>query len=329
MWEQTWVLPVEGFVLGVEDVLPAGVALSADGSELVATVAGVDLDLSLAAMCPACIPLDGSTAPKPAFSYTTATTTSLPADLVSASLSGGELALRLAHSLSFDPLRPASDPAAERGFLIVEITSGSAVVARDSISGDDVAFDASTVLQPILLIRTVEATGAVEIEVMIHSPAGDSTQVDTADTLGLRLFPSTVTLSQATVQAGAIAVNALAAEMDLSGFDSVLVARVQRGALRLDVTNPFGIEGTVDLVFDFGGTAIRKSMALASGPSTITVAFTGTELRDMLAAGSVAVSAQGTLAAPDGTMTVRPTDALVMESMVELVILVGGGEGGT
>ena len=55
--------------------------------------------------------------------------------------------------------------------------------------------------------------------------------------------------------------------------------------------------------------------------------FTATELRTLIGAGSVEVTAQGSLSASDGTITLQPGTTLVMESTFELVVLVGG-EGG-
>lgn len=327
MWEQTWALPGEDIIVGPADVLPATVSVTADGTAFETVAPGTDIQLSVGQMCSACQALDGSTAPKPAFTYTFNTTTSLPSELVSASVTGDQFALRLAHDLSFDPLRPSSDPADPRGYLLVEISSAGAVLARDSISGDDVAFDASVVLTPVLPIQPADATSTLDIDLTIFSPAGDDVQVDASDTLGIEVQPATVTFSEVTVQATGIAVDAIAAELDFAGVDSTLVDRIQSGVLRLEVDNPLDLQGTLDLDFDTGSQTTHKSLALAPGQSTLVLDFTATELRTLIGAGSVEVTAQGSLSASDGTITLQPGTTLVMESTFELVVLVGG-EGG-
>lgn len=326
MWEQTWVVPGETIVVGVASLLPAGVTLSADSTAFVATVPGFDIDMSLGEMCPDCGPLHGTTADKPAFSHTVTTTAALPEALISAALTGDRLDVRLAHDLSFDPLRPSSDAAAERGHIVIEVASGGNVVARDSLSGDDVAFTAAAPLEPTLSVNAVEVSNVLDVSMMIYSPAGDPVEIDTSDTLGLSLLPATVTLAEATLEATGIAVDAPAATLELD-VDSALVSRVQRGALQLEVENPFSVEGTLDLEFDLGTATMQRSVALVAGESSVSVEFTGAELRDLLGAGSVSVTAQGTLAAPDGTLTVSPGQELVIASLFEIVVLVGGSEG--
>ena len=99
------------------------------------------------------------------------------------------------------------------------------------------------------------------------------------------------------------------------------------GALRLDISNPFDLEGTLQLEFDLGTSTIQKSFVLAPGESSASMEFTGDELQDLLEAGTVAVTASGTLGADGGTITVQPDDTMTMSSRLELVILVGGSNG--
>lgn len=329
MWEQTWVVPGENITLGVAEVLPAGVSVSADGSEFVTTVPATGVVATLGEMCADCSGMNGMVVPKPAFSHTVTTVTTLPAALVSASLTGEQFALDLDHDLSFDPLRPSAAADAERGYLLFEVSSDGAVIARDSISGDDQAFPAGVTLGLIVPAQPVDITRTLDVAVTIYSPAGDEVEIDTTDRVSIQLLPSTVSMSQATIEASSIAVNAAAAELDLAGVDSTLVSRVRSGALRLDMMNPFEVEGTLSLDFDVGSRTFQKSLPVVPGASSVAVDFTGAELQDLLAAGNVAVTAAGTLSAPGGTLTLFPEDTMLMESLLELVILVGGSEGGS
>ncbi|MBW3552528.1 MAG: hypothetical protein KY466_03405 [Gemmatimonadetes bacterium] len=327
MWEQTWMVPGEEITVGVADVLPAGVSVSADGSEFETTVPATGFVATLGEMCPDCNAVNGLFVTKPAFTYTRTMMTSLPASLLAASLTGDQFVLDLTHDLSFDPLRPGSATDAERGYVLFEVSSNGAVVARDSISGDDQAFPAGLSLGVILPTRAVDIAGSFDVVVTIYSPAGDPVQIDTSDTATIQLLPSTLSMSQATIEAGALAVSAVAAELDLSRLDSALVSRVQSGALRLDISNPFEVDGTLSLDFDLGSGTLRKSLPVAAGASSPSIAFTGAELQDLLAAGTVTVTAGGILSAPGGALTLFPDETMILESLLELVILVGGSGG--
>lgn len=327
MWEQTWMVAGEAITLGVAEVLPPGVTVTPDGSAFETTVPGTGVVATLGEMCADCRAVNGLIVAKPAFSDTLTVSTSLTEALVAASIAGDQFVLDMEHDLSFDPLRPSSAADAERGHLVIEISSGGAIVARDSISGNEQAFPAGAPLGAVLPILPVEVTGTLDVIMMIYSPAGDAVEIDTSDSLAVQLLPATITMSQATIEAGAIAVNAVAAELDVTGLDPALVSRVQSGALRLEIANPFEIQGNLSLDFDVGAGTIRKSLPVAAGASSVLIEFAGAELQDLLAAGSVPVTAGGTLSAPAGTLTLFPDDTLIMESLLELVILVGGSEG--
>ena len=322
MWEQTWVVPGEDIVVGVADVLPAGVGLTAAGDAFEATIDGMSVTLTLGDMCTNCAALNGLTMPKPSFEHTFTTTLSLPASVQSATTTGDAFSVSATHDLSFDPIRPGA--ASERGFLIIEVSSDGAVVARDSISGDDVAFPAGVALERTLPIGSVDVTDPLDVRVVIHSPVGDETEIDTSEALTVELQPAVVTFSEATVAVDEIVVDAAAAELDLSGVDVELSDRIQSGGLALDIDNPFGLEGTIDLAFDLGSSTLEKSVVLVPGASSVSVVFTAAELQAILEAGIVDVRAIGTLGAPTGVITVRPGQAMVMESLLEVVILVGG-----
>lgn len=325
MWEQTWAVEGEDIVLGAAELLPAGVTVSPDGTEFQAQTGSAGISATLGEMCPTCG--DQVTTPKPAFTHTIALTAALPAALISASATGEAFAVELAHNLGFDPLRPSSAAGAERGFIVIEVTSGGALVGRDSISGDDTAFGSSNVLTPVVPIQPVNVTNVLDIDVLVYSPAGDSAFLQSSDTLGIQLLPSNVTASEVTVEAAALTVDAPAAQLSLAGVDSAMVSRVQSGALRLNVANPFDLTGTLDVRFEMGTESIQKSLTLSTGTYSTSIDFTGAEIRTLLATGDVPVTAAGTLSAADGALTLRPTDVLVMESLLELVILVGGSPG--
>lgn len=328
-WEQEWQVPVpvDSLQVSVAELLPPTVTVSEDGSAFLATVPGITARFALASMCGACAGVSGWAPVKPAFEDTLTTTSPLPADLVAASLTGGDVTLRVSHGFDFDPLRPASDPAAERGFMVVVVRSAGGVVARDSISGDDTAFPAGVTLTPTLAVAPIDVAGELAIEIRIHSPTGDGATLSATDELVVTLEPTTVSISEATVALADQAVGPEARAVDLP-VDSALVERVRSGALLVAVENPFDVAGQLDLAFQLPGRAIRKSVPLEAGTYQERVGFTGQEIRDILGEEDVQVLVEGAVRSADGTVTVRPGQEMAFRLEFEVVILVGSAEEG-
>lgn len=329
MWEQTWQVSGETIELSVAELLPAGVELNNDSTAFVAQAPGASVTFSLAEMCPECSAANGLIVPKPEFSDTITTTTTLPADLVSATLSGGAFSATMEHDFNFDPLRPSSDPTAERGFIGITITSSGNTVADTLVHGDDQAFEAGIPLSLVLGIQPVDVTNDLNIEVRIYSPAGDNTVIDTSDTLGIAFAPSTIEIAEATVTASAITLDPTVTEMDFGGMeaDSPVLERIQSGALLFEVHNPFSVTGTLDLEFQLATGTIQRSLSIDQGDYTARINFTGDELREILGSESASIVASGNVAAAGGTVTVNPTQELILDNRFELVVLVGGLDG--
>lgn len=328
-WEQEWQVPVpvDSLQVSVAELLPPTVGVTEDGSAFTATIPGLTARFALSRMCEACAGYSGDVPVKPAFEDTMTTTSPLPTDVVAASLTGGQVTLRVSHSFDFDPLRPASDPAAERGFMVLTVSSAGVMVVRDSISGHDTAFPAGVTLASELAVAPVDVAGELAIEIRIYSPEGDGTTVSVRDELLVTLEPTTVAISEATVALADQAVGPEARTVDLP-VDSALVERVQSGALLVAVQNPFDVTGQLDLAFQLPGRAIRKSVALQAGTSEERVGFTGQELRDILGETDVQVLVEGAVQSADGTVTVRPGQQIAFGLEFEVIILVGSAEEG-
>lgn len=326
-FEQVWVVPVERIAINVAELLPDGITLSDDSTAFEVQAPAASVSLSLLELCGnPCLLASGFEAPKPEFTDTLRTTTTLPADLISASLAGGALDATLAHSFSFDPLRPSADTTAARGYIVVRVTSNGNEVAFDSIDGADQAFPASIALTPSLGVQPVVANDTVEMEIAIHSPAGDSTLIDSSDTLGISFAASTLLIDETTISATGIDIDSVSTEMDFGDVDSATVSRVQRGALRFGVSNPFTLSGTLDMTFRGDFQTIQHSLTLEEGNYGERLEFTGDEVRAILGSDSVETVSSGSVSADDGTVTVSPLDALTLDSEFELVILVGPTE---
>lgn len=323
-WDQTWVVPVERVEIGVAELLPVGVTLNDDSTAFLAETPAASIALSLAELCGTpCVLAAGLRAPKPEFSDTLTTEIPLPDDLVSATLSGGSFDATIAHSFNFDPLRPSSDPAAERGHIVIRITSAGNVIASDSIDGADQAFPESVTLTPSLAVQPVQVDDTVAVAVVLFSPEGDSTTVSVTDTAGLTFAPSIVEIAEVTVAATDLPVDTVETTMTFGGVDSTALERVQSGALRFDVRNPFAVTGTLDMAFGGGFPTIEHQLAIREGDYEGRLDFSGDEVREILRSESVDVLATGQVAAADGTLTVTPPDVLILGSEFEVVVRVG------
>lgn len=327
-WDQTWVVPGAAIAVSVAELLPPGVGLNGDGTAFVTDVPGSSVQFSLNDMCPTtCAPLDGLVAPKPEFSDTISTSTSLPADLVTATLSGGSFGGSMAHNFNFDPLRPSSDPDNPRGFITIKVTSDGNLVAGDSIHGDDQAFPGGSGLALDLAVQPVDITNELDIEIVIYSPAGDPVLIETDDTLGVGIATSTIEIAEITVAAGSITVPPDTIPAEFGGIDASLVERIQSGALRFDVRNPFTVTGSLDVEFRSDGfDPIQRSLSIMQGDYEDRIEFSTSELRSILGAEDLSVVTAGTVGSASGTITVTPAQELSMENEFELVVLIGPTE---
>lgn len=324
-WDQTWVVPVASIVIGASDLLPEGVDVNQDTSAFVAETPEASIHATLAEVCTTCIIVNGLRTAKPEFADTLTTGTTLPAEVVSATLVGGAFDVVVGHNLNFDPLRPSADPAAPRGYMVFRVTSSGAVVAYDSISGDDTAFPGGTTLTPDLTVRPVEVSNTIDIEIYIYSPEGDSVTVQASDTAGITLRPSTVEISEVVLDAASITVDPVHATMDFSGVDATAIDHVQSGALLVAVANPWDVSGTLDVTLQPPFPSIQRSLTLSPGTSQDRLDLGAGEIRAILTAGEVGVRATGTVTST-GAVVVTPSQQLAVDSNLELVVLIGDTE---
>jgi hypothetical protein len=323
-WEQTWVLPAEAVSIAVADVLPAGIGVTADRSAFLATTTAVNLSVTLDEMCPPCTPFEGLVVPKPAFTTTLPGTAALPADLLGAALAGGSVEVTLEHTFSFDPIRPAG-AGGPMGHIVLTVTSNGAVVARDSVSGNDRAFPAHSPLRATIPVAQVTVSNELAFEVRIYSPEGPPTLIRSSDRLTVHVAPSELRIAQATVRATGLEVAPTRESLALD-VDTTMIDRIQRGAIRFHVQNPWELNGTLGVRFELEGRAIERTLPVQPGSFRHRIEFTGQELRDILGAPNVDLVTWGTVSAPGGAVTVRPDQVLVLETEFELVILVGSRE---
>jgi hypothetical protein len=294
------------------------VTVNAAGDAFVLSLGATTFSQTLGQMCGAvCTVVNGQTVPKPAFTTSFGSTISLPANVAAATLSGGQISVVLTQNLGFDPLRPSSTA---RGYVVVTATSGSVTLAKDSIPGETTPFASGSTLT-----RTLSPVGAVSgpitVDVKVFSPAGDPVTVDVSRSVSVTATPVQLRVSQASVSVTNLSVTGQQATLDLGSVDQAVSDHTKAGALLLDIANPFGVGGTMNVVINAPGAAITKQLTLsASATSTARVELTGSEIQSILGKNPVTVTVRGTVSSPSGTATVRPGQTVSIGTRLELTI---------
>lgn len=317
-WDTRWLMALDSTRISVAALLPSGVTVTADGSAFQLDLPAVTLRRTLRQMCgDPCVAAAGSTVPKPAFTTSFGTQIDLPADVASATLIAGQLQVRLSHDLAFDPIRPS---ATARGYILMTATSGGRVVARDSIPGQTVAFGPGVVLQRTAQILPGPIAPPIQVTVTVFSPAGDPVRVNPDQAITIVFTPQQARVSQASIRVANRTVNASQVEVDLQELDDGIVDQVRDGALRVEVTNPFQITGTLLVTISWPGGTLQKSVAIAPGFTEYRIPLSAAEIQSFLRQPSVLVAISGVVTAQGATLSVVPGQVMAINPMLELTI---------
>ena len=327
---QTWNLPVATTRISVASLLPAGVAIYStpasnppDSRAFTVNVNGISLSRRIGAYCPLCQSLNGTTAPKPAFTINpdTGSTVSLPANVVSASLLGGTVTYTVNNGLSFDPLRVSANLANPQGRIIVVVRSGSVVFARDTVKGETQTLPATTgTLTRVLNLQSGPISNSITVDLEVQSPAGDNTFINANSNLGmtatvtwLRVGAVTVNVPSATLNSGS------PQEIDVGDLDESMLERVLGGGVEMTVTNPFAVAGSLNVVFNTTpGPNVSKAATLnaVTTPQTISVTFDSTQMfRILHSQPSATLSMTGTVSS-GAPITVTPKQVISMSNRI-------------
>ena len=330
-WETRWVIRSETTTIPVASLFPSEVREV--GNEFELAFLGGAISRTLGDICPACTPFNGAVVPKPAFTAVLESNVPFPVDLDSLALTRGSLQVRITNRLGFDPIRPSADPSAARGYMTILISNGSTVLARHDIDGAIVAFAPGATLDrrvdfsAAALPRTIG--GSVRFDVTIHSPQGDPVTINTSEFILVEAAQASIGASWAKVRVQDRHVAAGAITLDLAGVDDEVSARVQRGALLLDLENPFAVGGTLTATLAAPGITLVRSLPVVPGSSTVTLEFTGTELRSLFGPAPATLSVSGPVSAsPAGAVTVRPGQVLTAAGRLELHLTTNTPEDG-
>jgi hypothetical protein len=319
--EQRWLVPAQSTRIAVSNLLPAGVGILPDSSAFTVNVSAVTVTRSLAQDCAACVAANGTTTPKPAFTAMASAGSSLPAGIVSATLTGGVLQLVATNNYNFDPLRPS---ATARGYAVAVVTNDGVQIGKDSVNGADVAFPpGGTLTRNISVSGAVTSNAPAVVQITLFSPDGDPVAMDASRTIVVTVTPSGLTVASASVSVSNKAVSSVTT-MDLSGIDESITKRVDAGALQLDVDNPFNVAGTLTLQFSpSGGQPLSRSVALVSGISHPVISFTQAELQQLLGH-TVTLTLSGPVSSTGGAVAVSPKQTVVVTTRLDISLHTGG-----
>lgn len=323
--ESRWVVPAEETRFGVSQLLPGEVRLTPDSSAFLVDFDTVRFSESLSALCPACLLADGATVPKPPFLHSFGDAVDFPSRVSAVEVLDGQVALELVNGLNFDPLRPGAGLA---GTLTVTLTdpSDGDVLGALLVDGAQTAFSPGDTLRPVIALAAATIEGSIAATVTIDSPAGDPITIDASLALEATAAPRNVRVASVRVDVSGESVTLDPVLLDVEGVGVDVADRVVEGAFIVDVTNPFGVGGTFDLTID-GPTImpIQRSVAIGAEPSsTVTIDFSGAEIRSFLGQPGVILSGGAVVDPAAGIITLGPGQELVLEARLDLTLRIGG-----
>ena len=319
-----WVVPTQSSRITVGSLLPNGVTILPDNSGFTVAIPNSTVTRTLSQDCSACAASNGLTAPKPAFVGTASLSASLPVEITSSALVGGTLQVVISHNYTFDPLRPNAAASGAKGYAVITVSNGTTVIGKDSIDGTTTALPPNTpVTRSIPLSGAITGSSPVTATVVINSPLGDPVLIDASRTLSATSSAVGLKVASANVTVVGRQFNSTSS-IDLSGIDSTVTNHVQNGALVLTLVNPFAVTSTLTVKFSpQGGQTITRTLPLAAGNSTVRMDFTAAELKSLLGH-NVALVYTGAVTATAASVTISPTQAVVITTRLDITLQVGG-----
>lgn len=339
-FEETWNLPGPDTRMSVANLLPSGntVTILPDSSAFALTIDSTQITRVVGSDCAQCVTLNGTNAPKPAFTLLAGNSTALPTDIVAAAITSGTLNIRLVNNMSFDPLYIDTIPGGPtdpdgrttQGYMVIVVRSGSTVLAVDSVRGAKVASGTQDapfpklggVLNRIIPLATGTVTNTLQVDVTVNSPLGDHNEFINANgTLD-------ATASVPSINVGSVDMNVPSRTFDSGGADSVEMPftgdMVVGLGLDMTITNPFPtVTGTLSLVFAWGpgpSQQISKPVALPSGTALRSISLDSAEVQQLLNGGDkVSMKLTGGVSSAS-PITVTPKQEVKVSNRVTLKV---------
>jgi hypothetical protein len=331
-FEQQWNLPADSTLISVGTLLPPSVSIYSTPGSMPPDSSAFQLTMSLLPIsrrvgddCAQCQTLDGQTTIKPAFVLASGSTTSLPTEVVSGTLVGGQVTVQVSNTLSFDPLRVKTGPGAQ-GFMLIVLRSGSLVIARDSVNGATTSFPPGTVLSRPLTLQSAVVSGVVSVDLVVNSPAGDyNVFIDASGRLDATSVVQDFRLASARISVTSRPLVSPGTDsIPLDDIDASISDRVVAAALDMTISNPFDVAGDVDVQFGYAPSqAISKTIALPTGTDQVrSVSLDQTELRTLFGQ-KVGLRVNG-LVSSAAPIDITPKQIVSIANRLRLTILTAG-----
>ena len=324
-FQPRFVVPSETTTLPVTQLLPSSITVVNGTFQLALTPATINR--TLAQLCSCVVPA-GTPVPYPGFTATVATEIALPAEVASAALASGSIALSVQNTFGFDPLNPPG--ATTAGNMVATIRSGTTTLGTTTITGP---FASGTTKNATVALTPATISGPITISIAITSPAGgllpsNFVTANANGALNVTATPQAIAISSANVAVSNKQISVEAVTLDLSDIDEDIASHAVSGAIILKMSNPFSVGGTLQLRIQGNGVNITKNVTVAAGSTTQRVEFTGPEIRSILGKDvTLSITGPVTGTGAGATVSVTPTQILSIETSLDLVVQVGGTVG--
>jgi hypothetical protein len=322
--EQTWLIPLKTDSIPVTELIPAGMTLNA-GVFNVVTVADSSVQ-TLDALCPACVPLNGTTAAKPAFNASLSTVVAFPIAVQEVTLGAAPAApVVLENNLSFDPIRPNGNTPPYGRVILYLVAAGNDTLAVDSLEGATAPLppgSQDTVLVPLVPGHVL--VPPVNVEARIESPAGSAVLINTSESFVVVSPAVPVPADQTKIVIQNKPFTSASVPLDFTHVDAQVRDGIKGAGVRLVLTNPLPIGGSVALHFKSQGADVFTPLALNLNPGTdsSTAILTAAETQQLIGQVSM-VNLDGTVSSiGGGGVTVLPSDQVRIQITLGARILV-------
>jgi hypothetical protein len=317
-----WVVPSQSTRITVDNLLPSTVSiLTPDSSGFNVSASAATVTRVLSQDCSACVALNGLTAPKPAFVANASASTSLPAEIFTATVVAGSLQVQIKNGYTFDPMRPNPTAGSPNGYAVITVSSGTSVIGRDSVNGATTTLPAGTTLtRTIPLAGPITGSLPLTVAMTMNSPAGEARLIDASKTLVVTGTPTALTVVTVSVINKTINSTSTA---DLGDVGSNITDRLQGGSLIVAIANPFTAAGTLSVkLTPAGGATITKSLLLGAGNTTPpAIVFTKDELKSLLGH-KVSIAYSGVVNSPT-PVNLAPKQVVLVTTKFDLSLQLG------
>jgi hypothetical protein len=311
-WDTTLAIPFRIASFAVEDVLPPNVVLSS-GTLMVPTLAD-STSASLSTLCGApCTAVNGTTAPKPAFSGSYASQIAFPPDIFEKTFAAGNAPqFIIDNGFDFDPIRPAGAGGA-KGTILTYFIAGTDTLAVDTLAGTTAALPPGARVTRSVAFPQGRSVGSQPIAVVqvVTSPAGDPVVVNTAESLKLVIPAGTSNLSRVSVPVPIDTLSSDTTTVDTRDIDTEVRQRVRGLGIELTTTNPFNVNGDIRVAIqdrDLGTDLQVSVFTLAAQATDTNRVVVDSATASQLLGRRLRMSVRTTLTSQGGTVSVAPAD---------------------